>query len=497
MSEMQARAEVARKGTRRAGARGTACALFGMSMCATLAYSTVSRGAGLYFSDRGVRPLGRGGAFVAGADDLGAVWYNPAGLADAGTSLMADFAWLNFSSEYTRRTQVADANGTLRVYESGQVKGSTPVLPIPTLGGTFNFGKEKEWTLALAAFAPYTAIASYPLTVDGGQPSPSRYLLVSLDGSALVVTGAWLAWKPIEELRVGVGVEALVGTFDSTVVFSASPQDRLIGAPEDPNYDAFSKLKVGPIFAPSANAGVTFVPDKHVRLGISGQLPFSIDAPATITVRLPNAPEFDRASQQGDEARVKFTLPAIFRAGIELRQGFGAAGDLRVEATYVREMWTTHHSIDIVPDNIKLLNVTGFPSPFAVSRISIARNFDNANSVRLGAEYFGHAGGYGLTGRLGINYEQSAIPRAYLSPLTLDLNKVTASIGGSLHIGKHWRLDAVYAHVFTGDATVDPAEAAVPRVNPVKGNPTAGEAVNGGLYSARADVVGVGVNYRF
>jgi long-chain fatty acid transport protein len=117
--------------------------------------------------------------------------------------------------------------------------------------------------------------------------------------------------------------------------------------------------------------------------------------------------------------------------------------------------------------------------------------------VRLGAEYFGHAGGYGLTGRLGINYEQSAIPRAYLSPLTLDLNKVTASIGGSLHVGKHWRLDAVYAHVFTGDATVDPAEAAVPRVNPVKGNPTAGEAVNGGLYSARADVIGVGVNYRF
>ena len=39
--------------------------------------------AGLYFSDRGVRPLGRGGAFVAGADDLGAIWYNPAGIVDA------------------------------------------------------------------------------------------------------------------------------------------------------------------------------------------------------------------------------------------------------------------------------------------------------------------------------------------------------------------------------------------------------------------------------
>jgi hypothetical protein len=32
--------------------------------------------------------------------------YNPAGVADAGTSLLVDFSWLNFSSDYTRRTQV-------------------------------------------------------------------------------------------------------------------------------------------------------------------------------------------------------------------------------------------------------------------------------------------------------------------------------------------------------------------------------------------------------
>ncbi len=43
--------------------------------------------AGLYFSERGVRPLARGGAFTAGADDLGAIWYNPAGVYDAGPQL--------------------------------------------------------------------------------------------------------------------------------------------------------------------------------------------------------------------------------------------------------------------------------------------------------------------------------------------------------------------------------------------------------------------------
>ncbi|HEX4513004.1 MAG TPA: hypothetical protein VH054_05690, partial [Polyangiaceae bacterium] len=52
--------------------------------------SPAAHAGGLYFSDRGVRPLARGGAFVAGADDLGAMWYNPAGLVDAQGTFLAD-----------------------------------------------------------------------------------------------------------------------------------------------------------------------------------------------------------------------------------------------------------------------------------------------------------------------------------------------------------------------------------------------------------------------
>ena len=55
----------------------------------------------------------------------------------------------------------------------------------------------------------------------------------------------------------------------------------------------------------------------------------------------------------------------------------------------------------------------------------------------------------------------------------------------------------VSALALLGSTTVDPAEAQVPRVNPVRGNPTATEAINGGDYSARAIILGVGVNYKF
>lgn len=465
---------------------------------ALLLSASTAGAAGLFTADRGVRPLGRGGAFVAGADDIGAIWYNPAGLADTGTTLYIDFAWLNFSSEYTRQTQVTDANGTVRTFKYPQVNGTTPFLPIPTIGGSFAFGKNKEFTIALGVLAPYTAIASYPLTV-AGQPSPSRYSLVSLDGSALVVSGAYFAYKPIEQIRIGFGLQALVGTFKSRVVFSASPPDRVISSPEDPQYDSLSQLNVGPIVAPSGNFGIIAVPDKHVHIGASAQLPFLINAPATINVRLPTAAVFDKASQDGDKARVRFELPPVLRFGVEYRTEIDDDSDIRVEAAYVREFWSVHDSIDVRPENVKLFNITGFPSPFGVAPISLPRHFQDSNSFRLGGEYSTKKifTSNRIDIRAGASYETSAIPQEWVSPLTYDANKIILGGGASLHAGEHWRLDAVGALVLLGSTTVTPAEAQVPRVNPVQGNPTKTESINGGDYSARAIILGVGAQYKF
>jgi long-chain fatty acid transport protein len=90
-----------------------------------LACEENANAAGMYFSDRGVRPMGRAGAFVAGADDLGSIWYNPAGLADTKTSFLLDFGWLSFSAQYTRALYVLDADNIARVVTSPTVKGSS------------------------------------------------------------------------------------------------------------------------------------------------------------------------------------------------------------------------------------------------------------------------------------------------------------------------------------------------------------------------------------
>jgi long-chain fatty acid transport protein len=467
------------------------------AFAALIASAQPAHAAGLYVADRGVRPLSRGGAFVAGADDLGAIWYNPAGLSYSKPGVLADFSWVNYSSDYTRRTQVADASGVLHVYQYPEVSGSTPILPIPTLAISTAFGEKKEFTAAFGVIAPYTAVTSYPETVNG-QPSPSRFSLVSLDGSALIVPGLYASYRPVEQFRIGMGVQAVVGTFRTTSYFSACPADRLVCAAEDPQYDTLSELKVGPIFAPSANFGMIGAPIESLRIGASFQLPVTIDAPATVNVRLPTAAVFDKAYQNGSDAHVRFKLPAVLRAGVEYRAKIDDKRLLRTEFAYVREFWSMHDSIDVRPDNLSLVNITGFPSPFGVSPISIPRKFQDSDSFRLGGEYsFGLSSQYTLDLRAGVAYETSAIPVAYVSPLTTDADKLILSLGGSVHVGEHWRFDLMYARVVSFSVTVPPDQAAVPRVNPVAGNPTATDAINGGDYHSRANIVGVGVAYAF
>ena len=99
-----------------------------------------------------------------------------------------------------------------------------------------------------------------------------------------------------------------------------------------------------------------------------------------------------------------------------------------------------------------------------------------------------------------INHTAASLEDAL--PLITDItwgtmaNKVIMTMGGSIYIGKHWRFDAVYAHFFAQSVHVSPGDAKIGRINPLNGNAPF-EAVNGGTYSASADLLGVGLNYRF
>ncbi len=472
---------------------------------ATVTAAATAPAAGLYYGDRGVRPLGRAGAFIAGGDDLGAIAYNPAGLYEAGSQLLIDGGWLNFSSDYTRQALVnaVDPNTGQPVGSSIQtfapVRGTTPFLPIPTLAVSLQ--PHPKWVVALGIFAPYAALTSYPSPDDfKGKPtaaiaggSPQRYSLVTLDGSTLVVIAAGAAFAPTKEWRIGLSAGVLTGKFATTVAFSGCIPERFLCAQESPSWDVLTQLDVGPIVSPYGSLGAVWIPNPHWRVGISSQLPIYVRSRASVKTRLPATPIFERARQQGEDANVAFDLPWNVRVGVETR----IIENLRVELGGAFERWSMHDSIRMTPEDIALNDVALLPKQLFIPPISLERRFQDSASVRLGGEYSFAVKNIPFTARAGVSYESSAVPREYLSVLTLDAGKVTTALGASVTFGK-LRLDATYAHIFAFDTTVDPREAKITQVSPVIANPSKSpDYINGGIYSQRANVIGLGFAYTF
>jgi long-chain fatty acid transport protein len=190
---------------------------------------------------------------------------------------------------------------------------------------------------------------------------------------------------------------------------------------------------------------------------------------------------------------VAFTLPAVARAGIEVRP----IDELRIELAYVREFWSEQQAITITPENMSIDGIAGMPPKVAIPPITMPRGFQDSQSFRLGGEArFAVGEDMGVGVRAGAAYETTAVPPAYLNLSALDFTKWTASLGASLYYGRHWRFDGVWAHTFASTVYVDPNIARINRINPIDGNAPF-EPVNGGTYSASADLFGVGCNYLF
>ncbi len=462
------------------------------SIALTLALAPVeARAAGFYVTDRGVRALGRGGAFVAGADDLHSIWYNPAGLVDAGNGFLVDGSVLVFDNRYTRR---ALPPGTDSPVGFAPVSSSNAPLPIPTLAVSHNFN-QRNWMFAAGLFAPNAVITSYPERPD----APQRYSQYTIEGSLLAVGGLWAAYRPHPMLSIGLGVQALVGSFNARVALSACPAT-ITCQPEDPDWDATAQLRVGPLFAPSANLGVRFTPHPLVSIGVSGQLPFWVSSPATLDVRLPPSAFFDGSMVDGNRANVSFMLAPVVRAGVQVR----IPRALDVEAAFVWEGWGVHDQIslsptrdDAQPNGIRITNARGIGT-YDVGATPIARNFQHTYSARLGLERDQDLGReWHLIPRVGLAYETSATATEYTSVLTFDTTKVVASMGLSVS-RRRLRIDAVFAFMVANSVELDPRDARLYAVQPFRANEQSPRyAINAGRYDLNVFVAGLGMRYLF
>ncbi|HET6343585.1 MAG TPA: outer membrane protein transport protein, partial [Myxococcota bacterium] len=434
--------------------------------------------AGLYLAPRGVRPLARGGSYVAGAEDVNALSYNPAGLADASDSVLLDMALPLHGSTYTRSVY---GDG---VYEPA-VRGTGLGLPSPTLGAVLDLGLSPRLRFGFALAADYPLMQNWP-EVRQDPVTPQRYAVGSYRGTAISKVSTGVGYRVNDVVSVGGALQLLVGNFASQTTLSAC-DGALCTQPENPDYDATIQMRASGLVVPGANLGVQMRATPWLRFGFSWETGYRIDSPATFRVRLPSAPAYADAEMDPTEprGRVVMHLPQTFRAGVEVQP----VAHARLELAGTYEPWAVHDQISVGIESGTMKHLFALGS-YGLQPMSLQRGFRNTFSARLGGEYAPTLGDdRPLHVRAGLMYEPSAVPNVMMTPMTVDLDKVLAAVG--LQVSwERLHLEATVAHVFMVDRTVTAGR--VMQMNATRPAFAGRTPVGNGTYQSSANLVGVG-----
>ncbi|MDB4973342.1 MAG: rane protein in aromatic hydrocarbon degradation [Myxococcaceae bacterium] len=446
---------------------------------ALLPYTEAHAG-GLYLFDRGARALGRGGAFVAGADDPSALWYNPAGLIASKKQLVADAVLPILLADFTRHNPGGAP-------DSPTISPKPTPIPIPTLAFSHDLG-HRDLVFGAGIIAPNVVLMNYENSIGPNRmPSPARYSLLELKGTALANLTAGVAWEASNWLSIGADVMVQTGYFRAKTALSAC-DGVICSFSEQKDFDAYATIKTIPTYGFTGVAGMIANFD-ILRFGFSVMLPYTLRGVGSASVKLPTNPIFEDASVHGDKAKLAIKFPTILRWGSEIR----LISWLRMEGAVVWEQWSRQKSIDVKLDGVTINNVTGLGN-YDVGNIKLPRNMNNVWSIRGGFEATiprRWVGKVDFQVRGGLAYETGAFDKKSLTPLTIDTNKVVLSGGLTLGLLKWLRFDTVAGLVFMQDVDVTNSEIRQPTAirPPLK---TFASVIGNGKYEQNAFFLGGG-----
>jgi len=484
-------------------------ALWALSLSGLLCGLDFAHAGGMFVGTHGARPTARGGAFVAGADDLNAIYYNPAGVVlshpdGEGWSILFDAGLVLQNVGYTRNDAGIDRP---TVYSDGGVIGGAPLI-IPQLAFARKWAK--PWgglAIGMGLWIPYTGLTRYP---EGSydteenrrqvpDTSPQRYQLIGLHEGSITRATLMAVLNPVvsfsllgDKLQLGVGPQLMLLWFRARMMLNGCPQ--VMCAPENPDYDA---LVVAQAFAPvpSLNLGAIYRPIEMLKVGLAFQLPFFVrSATGTVDTRLPVNELFDGASVEGRNASLSMNLPPVLRLGVELTTW---QKRLHIELAYTAEFWSIQDRVVVTPQDVSLVNVKGFDT-YKLGTVSIDRQMQTTHAVHLGLEatlwkYIG--------ARLGGMFESGAMPDATFTVLSPDSNKGMISLGAFVPSVKFasadWRFDLGYSRIIQPDRVIAPEDSRLAPQNPIRpdlGVSPGQGGIGGGRYQVSYDLITLGLS---
>jgi long-chain fatty acid transport protein len=457
---------------------------------------------GFEVPDNGTEALGRGGAFTAKADDATALQYNVAGFArQRGTRLLLNANLTLDDYSFQRAGTFPDNASDARTPWGGafypKVKNQGGPFFAPFIGASTDFGYFDRFTIAAGVFGPSgVGNRTYPLGVSGA-PSAARYDVVQAKTFVALPTLAF-AYRVTDEIDLGVGLHAVIASFDLTSVSSTDISRALCPTVEYVGCDAQTRVQTT-AFTYAGSLGAMWHPSPSFAMGLNVRSPITIDSEGTANA---SAPAVTPTTVSPAPAQFHTKLPLVVRGGARVvfwEEAEGADGakraferaDLEVDATY--EAWSSAQG-DGSRVDIPQLNL------FKDIHTTIAHKFGDTYSVRLGGQYNFEALGSVMSLRAGGYYDATATSAAYTRMDFNTLDKYAATVGVGFHVGG-LRFNVAYAEVFSPERIVTDGQ-----VRPIngsqKGQPIDGAgkllpAVNNGVYDAHMRIVSFGMQVVF
>jgi long-chain fatty acid transport protein len=480
----------------------------------TAAAGSAHADGGYYTGPLGARAAGRGGAFVARADDVTATSTNPAGLSDMdGTTFQLGNQFAYYGYDYTR-APTPDwgnaQNGVAPTVSFTQVKNGTPwQAALPYLGAASRLGL-RDWAFAAALYAP-PGISREQFPQDGGQ----RFMMV--DRQAIILKGDLsAAWRFHDLFGLGLTLEWIsVPRLDYSLVINANPAPGS-AAPVSSPYDVLAQTTGSDWFTFNAIVGGWVRPRPWLELGVAGQVvPANIVTQSTLsltpldTSRIPSI-STERNFNNANDVKITLPLPLMVRAGARYRRLQGAREVFDVELDFEYESWSRTKAFTLDTNGLTAVGGGSLSTqPIALGTIEIAKHWSDVYSVKLGGDVNLVPDRFTL--RAGAYYETATAPAAYSNVDFPGAQVIGATLGGSLFL-QQLEIALTYQLRYEPSFSVSeangrfyqqvPASSCVaPYTDPTTCNPNypgqPSPTVNAGTYASTSHLVALAFIFRF
>lgn len=439
--------------------------------------ATTVEASGLFYSEVGTTALGRGGAFVARADDLSAFYHNPAGLSKStginallggnindlnvtfqrkGAATVGEgFSgeWFPLDGRYilddsidppvflsVGNPQLDYSHGVENPRPFEPVSQQSPVI-VNAVTAVVNWGDAfglEGLALALGLFAP-SGYTKHKYPTEG----PQRYALRELN-SLIIYPGLGASYRFNRYLQVGAVLLNGMAFIEKSQASRLSPTSLDTHFNEDVGGDASIRIDTEDLFMPTAIAGLLSQPLDWLELGIAVRFPVVMKASGNVKYMAPETDYPYAVAVEGHHsAVVEHHFPWVVTSGVRyIHRRFD------IEVDFVWENWSSYDGMDVDLDLLVDLEPEDPAGPKEIPDTHIPKNFRDTYSVRLGSDIEILPGI--LTFRVGGLWQSSAYPTSN-NTFSLDFpygEQFGASTGLSVNLFDFLDVTVGYMHLF-------------------------------------------------